>query len=91
MGMGFAMADKLAKSFGKPKTYVPEPYERMYYYAQEKNPQGPFSIDEVEEFVKGKKITSDTLMWGTGMEKWEKANTINEIESLFNFLSPPPL
>jgi membrane protease subunit (stomatin/prohibitin family) len=91
MGMGFAMADKLAKNFGEPKTYAPEPYEKMYYYAKDKEPQGPFTIDEVEEFVKDKTVDTSTLMWGTGMEKWEKANKIDEIESLFNFLSPPPL
>jgi hypothetical protein len=91
MGMGFAMADKLAKNFGEPKTYAPEPYEKMYYYAKDKKPQGPFTIDEVEAFVRDKTVDSSTLMWGTGMEKWEKANQIDEIESLFNLLSPPPL
>jgi len=30
------MADKLAKNFGEPKTYAPEPYEKMYYYAKDK-------------------------------------------------------
>jgi membrane protease subunit (stomatin/prohibitin family) len=91
MGIGFAMADKLAKNFGEPKTYAPEPYEKMYYYAKDKKPQGPFTIDEVEAFVRDKTVDSSTLMWGTGMEKWEKANQIDEIESLFNLLSPPPL
>jgi len=91
MGVGFAMADKLAKNFGEPKTYAPEPYEKMYYYAKDKEPQGPFSIDEVEKFIENSTIESSTLMWGTGMEKWEKANSIEEVESLFNFLAPPPL
>ena len=91
MGVGFAMAEKLAKKFDNPKTYVPEPYEKMYYYAKDKEPKGPFSIDEIEEFIKNKNITSQTLMWGTGMEMWIKAKEIEEVESLFNFLSPPPL
>ena len=91
MGVGFAMADKLAKNFGEPKTYAPEPYEKMYYYAEDREPQGPFTIDEVEDLVKSNKLNSSTLMWGTGMEKWEKAKEIEEIESLFNFLAPPPL
>jgi len=91
MGVGFAMADKLSRSFGEQKSYVPEPYEKMYYYARNKEPQGPFSIDEIEEIVKAKKIDSTTLMWSTGMEKWEKAKDIDEIETLFNLLTPPPL
>ncbi len=93
MGVGFAMADKLSKSFDKKsnKGYVPEPFEKMYYYAHSQQPQGPFSIDEIEEMIKAKKIDGDTLMWSTGMEKWEAAKKLEEVETLFNMLTPPPL
>lgn len=91
MGVGFAMADKLARNYDDKKNYIPEPYEKMYYYAKEKEPTGPFNIDEIEDFVRAKKIDSSTLMWSTGMERWEKAKEIEEIESLFNYLTPPPL
>ncbi len=91
MGVGFAMAEKLANKFDNKKSYIPQPYEKMYYFAQEKDPKGPFSIDEIEEFIKESKINSKTLMWATGMEKWESAKELEEIESLFNFLAPPPL
>jgi len=96
MGVGFAMADKLSKSFEKQETktktdYVPEPFEKMYYYAEGKEPQGPFNIDEVEDMIKEGKIDSSTLMWATGMEKWAKAKDIEEVETLFNYLTPPPL
>ncbi len=93
MGIGFAMADKLAKSFDKKEKsdYIPEPFEKMYYYAQEKKPQGPFNIDQIEELIKNKEINSSTLMWSTGMENWQKARNIEEIETLFNLLTPPPL
>ncbi len=91
LGVGMAMAEKLAKKFDNPKTYAPQPYEKMYYYADDKNPKGPFNIDEIEEFIISKKINSKTIMWSTGMEKWESAKDIQEIESLFNLLTPPPL
>ncbi len=96
MGVGFAMADKLARNFDKQQTtreksYIPEPFEKMYYYASDKTPQGPFSIDEIEEMIKEQKIDASTLMWSTGMEKWAKAREIEEVETLFNYLTPPPL
>jgi membrane protease subunit (stomatin/prohibitin family) len=96
MGLGFAMADKLARNFekqqtSKEKSYIPEPFEKMYYYAKDQEPKGPFNIDEIEEMVKERKIDSSTLMWSTGMEKWTKAKDIEEIETLFNYLTPPPL
>jgi membrane protease subunit (stomatin/prohibitin family) len=96
MGLGFAMADKLARNFekqqtSKEKSYIPEPFEKMYYYAKDQEPKGPFNIDEIEEMIKERKIDSSTLMWSTGMEKWSKAKDIEEIETLFNYLTPPPL
>ncbi len=91
MGVGFAMADKLSKSLGTSRGYVPEPYEKMYYYAEAKEPQGPLSIDEIETLIKERKITADTLLWSSGMEHWQKAKTLQEIEALFNLLTPPPL
>jgi hypothetical protein len=91
MGVGFAMADKLSKNFGEPKGYVPAPFERMYYYAKDKEPVGPLNIDEIETLIKEHTIDSQSLMWSSGMEHWQKAKTFEEIEALFNLLSPPPL
>jgi membrane protease subunit (stomatin/prohibitin family) len=91
MGIGFAMADKLSRSFGERKGYIPEPFEKMYYYAKDSQPIGPLNIDEIENIIKEEEINSQTLMWTSGMEHWEKAKNLEEIESLFNLLSPPPL
>ena len=32
--------------------------------------QGPYSIEEIREFEKQGKITSETLVWHSGMENW---------------------
>ena len=32
--------------------------------------QGPYSIDDIREFVKQGKIVSETLVWHSGMENW---------------------
>ncbi len=90
MGVGFAMAQKLADRFDNKRGYIPQPYEKMYYFAQDKEPKGPFSIDEIEEFIRAEKISSKTLMWSTGLEKWQEAKELEEVEALLNFLSPPP-
>jgi membrane protease subunit (stomatin/prohibitin family) len=96
MGVGMAMADKLKESFEKKssfdlKGYIPDPYEKMYYYAKSSEPIGPINIDEVSDLIKEKKIDSNTLMWSSGMESWKKAKDFEELESLFNLLTPPPL
>ena len=93
MGIGMAMANKLSQNFNKSKNsdYIPEPFEKMYYYADGKDPIGPLSIDEINEYIKDHKITSDTLMWSSGMESWKRAKEFEELEALFNLLTPPPL
>jgi membrane protease subunit (stomatin/prohibitin family) len=91
MGVGFAMAEKLSKTLNRGDGYVPEVFEKMYYYAKEKEPIGPLNIDEIEELIKDKKIDSNTLMWTNGMESWIRAKNIQEVESLINLLTPPPL
>jgi len=63
----------------------------MYYYAKDKKPIGPLNIDEIESLIKENTINTDTLLWSSGMEHWQKARKLEEIESLFNLLTPPPL
>jgi membrane protease subunit (stomatin/prohibitin family) len=90
MGVGFAMAEKLSKNFDR-KGYVPEPFEKMYYYAKNKEPIGPLNFDEIESLISENKISAKTLMWSSGMESWQEARNMEEIEALFNLLTPPPL
>lgn len=45
--------------------------------------QGPYSIDEIREFVKEGKITDATLVWHSGEEDWKPWSTYKEEE-------PPP-
>lgn len=40
--------------------------------------QGPFSIDEIREFVNSEKITGETLIWHSGMESWVHWNETEE-------------
>jgi len=94
MGVGMAMADKLSKRSANSfdvKGYIPEPFEKMYYYAKDAKPVGPFNIDEISELIEDKKIDSNTLIWSSGMESWKRANKFEELESLFNLLTPPPI
>ena len=96
MGAGFAMAEKLAKSFEQDKSvpkkeYVPEPFETLYYIAKDKNPDGPYSIDEIEEMVKKGELKKDTKVWYSGLDMWKEASQIDELNELFKLITPPPL
>ncbi len=73
MGMGFAMAEKMAKDFSKEdekETPPPIPKE-IYYIADGETPKGPFRKDEIERMIEDKKIDKDTLVWKRGSKDWE--------------------
>ncbi len=58
--------------------------------------QGPISMDQVQEMTNGGSITTDTLVWTSGMAGWEKAGAQPELQGLFAValpsaaLPPPP-
>lgn len=96
IGVGFAMAEKLAESFKKDssrpkKEYIPEPFEKLYYIVKDSKPDGPYNIDEIEDMIKSHKLTPTDKMWATGMKKWKEANEFEEIKELFTLLTPPPI
>jgi uncharacterized RDD family membrane protein YckC len=60
--------------------------ESIQYYLVENGKQtGPFSFED----LKGKTLTSESLIWFEGLEKWKKADSIEELKELFN--QPPPI
>lgn len=57
------------------------------YHLNDGNEQtGPFSLEELKE----QKINKDTLVWTESMTEWQKADTIEELKSLF-VVTPPPI
>lgn len=59
---------------------------KQYFYADEDQQFGPFSIEE----LKSKRIKKTTLVWSDGMEEWASAETIDELNEIL-ISEPPPL
>ena len=55
-----------------------------YYIIENKEHQGPFSIDQLREMG----ITADRLVWSEDMEDWTPASEVEELKSI---LRPSPL
>ena len=59
---------------------------KYYYYAENNQQFGPFSIEE----LKSKKLKKSTLVWTDGMQNWDIADSIEELkDSLVS--EPPPI
>ncbi len=66
--------------------------EKLWYYASNGESSGPFSYEEMREFIKSKTVNSETKVWN-GEGDWKKAaeTELKEIMRNENQLTPPPL
>src|SRR5690606_12952263 len=54
-----------------------------YYLAEDDNPTGPFTIDELRSMIPNGEFKVESLVWKEGMAKWEKAVTQTDLKGLF--------
>jgi len=57
---------------------------KEYYYSNGDEQNGPVTIEDLKD-----KINKDTLIWAEGMENWQKADSIEELKTLFKAVPPP--
>ena len=68
---------------------IPPPIPGIsYHVAVNGNATGPYDINTIIQLINTHQITSETLLWSVGMEKWEKAKDINEISKLLETTPP---
>ncbi len=98
MGMGFAMANKMADSLNQPsqqtqaaQTPPPIPEQQRWHIAIDNQATGPYELDKVKSLLKEGKITADNLVWTEGMENWQAAGKVEALKPLFDQPTPPPL
>ncbi|MCF6183264.1 MAG: DUF4339 domain-containing protein [Bacteroidales bacterium] len=59
---------------------------KLYYYAENDQQYGPFTLEE----IKSKRLKKSVLIWTEGMNNWEQANALEELKG-FLISEPPPL
>ncbi|MEE9303016.1 MAG: SPFH domain-containing protein [Thiotrichaceae bacterium] len=99
MGMGFAMANKMADSLNTPsaskessaKTTAspppPLPSKTPWHVAIDDKATGPHDADAIKDLISQGKLTSESLVWTEGMTDWKTADNVDDI----NKLIPPAL
>ncbi|MGB0845229.1 MAG: SPFH domain-containing protein [Thiolinea sp.] len=102
MGMGFAMANKMADTLQSPSpaqaatpsqaAATPPPLpQNTWHVAQGDSSTGPHSMQKVAEMVQQGHISTSTLVWKAGMENWQAAGEVAELSKLLSPQTPPPL
>jgi hypothetical protein len=60
--------------------------EKEFYYLDEKEQKGPFSIDQLKTVG----LKPDTLVWADGFENWKPVKEVEELKELLKKTPPPP-
>lgn len=60
-----------------------------YNVAVNGQPTGPFDLDTLANMVNSGQLCPSSLVWKKGMAQWEKAETVEELKSLFEYAMPP--
>jgi hypothetical protein len=67
----------------------PQP-TREWYFLNNNNRYGEFSIDQIEMLINRGIIERTTPVWKSGMPGWANAFTVGELQPLFNQTPPTP-
>jgi membrane protease subunit (stomatin/prohibitin family) len=73
---------------------TPPPLPKTTYYVAKNGQQlGPFTIDQLKQFVATKEFVITDLVWKEGMENWTEASQVADLANLFNNKgnTPPPI
>ncbi len=103
MGMGFAMANQMAKGMfqqgqqappqAQPGTAAPPPIPgtMQYYLVLNGQQAGPYDEQTLRKLIQQKTLTPETLVWAKGMDNWTKAKNVPEVANLITQDGPPPI
>jgi hypothetical protein len=101
MMMGGAMGNQMAGMMNQmgntmnPQTpgnsQVPPPPPTVQYFVAVNGQQnGPFNLQQLQELVMNGQFTPNTFVWKQGMQNWEEAGKLLDLQNLFGAVPPPP-
>ena len=73
----------------QPAMPIPPLPTATYHVAINGQATGPFDMAMLKQMAVTGQLTSDMLVWKSGMPQWERADTISELANLFTSTMPP--
>lgn len=61
-----------------------------YYVAVNGQATGPYDMNTLKQMASANQLTIDSLVWASGMPEWVKAETVENLKSLFTTMPPIP-
>jgi len=103
LGVGMAMANRMSEGLTKspgaraPALPVPPPIPAatLYHLVAGDHSIGPFPMEEIRNRIRTGLLTSETLVWSSGMAEWIPASRVPAISEHLTLVSagdqPPPV
>lgn len=99
MAVGGAVGQNIAGSMNNIMAGINQPVQTgvtpppipsiTYFVAVNGQSTGPFELSVLEKKVIDGTLTKESLVWKTGMDKWAKSESVQELQSLFKNTPPP--
>lgn len=90
MGIGGAMGNQMGGMMGNMNNTPPPPPIITYHISINGQQSGPFSIEQLKQFIQSEQFTANHHVWKAGMPGWELASNVPETAGLFAAVPPPP-
>lgn len=74
-------------SFDNRDFYEPIIIMKLFYYVKDSQRMGPFTYSQLE----AEGITPDTLVWFEGLQSWQFAKDLSELNEIFVVKAPEPI
>ncbi len=68
----------------------PAPPSIQFFVAVNGQQTGPFNIQQLQQLVLNGQLQSNSFVWKQGMQNWEEAGKLLELQNLFGAVPPPP-
>jgi hypothetical protein len=68
----------------------PPPPVTQYFVSVNGQQAGPFNMQQLQQMVTGGQLQRNTFVWKQGMQNWEEASKLIDLQNLFGAMPPPP-
>lgn len=68
----------------------PPPPVTQYFVAVNGQQTGPFNLQQLQQLVGNGQLQRNTFVWKQGMQNWEEAGKLLDLQNLFGAVPPPP-
>lgn len=68
----------------------PPPPATQYFVSVNGQQTGPFNLQQLQQLVGNGQLQRNTFVWKQGMQNWEEAGKLLDLQNLFGAVPPPP-